>query len=209
VRKQRPTTTEPVGYFEQVKGEKEGKSSFEILSSEAGGISPGAEGLIFLPYMAGERSPIWDENAKGVFFGLDYSKTRSHMVRAVMEGVAFSLLHNVEVAKEAGADIKSFNAMGGSSNSVVWTQIKSDVTGIPINVAKSDTATTWGAAVLAGVGAGLYKGFDDAMKNSVKIKRTHTPNMENYEKYRKYYELYIELYDKLKMTMGKINDKEL
>ncbi len=197
-----------LGYFEQNQAKNEGISSFEVLSREAGDIPIGAEGLIFLPYMAGERSPIWDENAKGVFFGLDYSKTRKHMARALMEGVAFSLMHNVEAAKQAGASIESFNAMGGSANSEVWTQIKSDVTGIPVNVAKSDTATTWGAAVLAGVGSGVYKDFDEAMSGKVEINRTHEPNMKNHTIYTEYYELYKELYEKLKGTMKKISIKE-
>jgi xylulokinase len=180
-----------------------------VLSREAGEISAGAQGLVFLPYMAGERSPVWDESAKGVFFGLDYSKTRSHMVRAVMEGVAFSLLHNVETAKQAGVNIASFNAMGGSANSKVWTQIKSDVTGIPINVAKSDTATTWGAAVLAGVGAGVFNSFSEAMDRSIEIKRVHHPDMNKNEEYKKYYEIYIELYEKLKPTMKKLRNEEM
>ncbi len=198
-----------LGFFEQIQGKKEDISSFEVLSREAGEVSLGAEGLIFLPYMSGERSPIWDENAKGVFFGLDYSKKRKHMVRALMEGVAFSLRHNVETARQAGADIESFNAMGGSANSKVWTQIKADVTGIPVNVAKSDTATTWGAAVIAGLGVGIYKDIGDAMEGRVEIKRTHEPDINKHSKYTEYYELYIEIYDKLKSTMEKLSNKEL
>ena len=112
---------------------------------------------VFLPYMSGERSPSWNPNAKGVVYGLDFAKTKGHMVRACMEGVALSLKHNLEVAREAGADVEVLRAMGGSSNSLLWTQIKSDITGKPIVVPSSDTATTLGAAILAGVGVGMYQ----------------------------------------------------
>ncbi len=193
-----------LGAKEQMIAQEKRTSVFEILSRKAQTISLGADGLIFLPYMAGERSPIWDADAKGVMFGLSYDKTRAHMIRAIMEGVAFSLLHNVETAKEVGAEIKEFNAMGGSAKSKVWTQIKSDVCGIPINVAASDTATTWGAAVLAGIGCGMYSKFSEAIENSIKITRRHEPNMQNHEKYSKYYNIYLELYEKLKDTMKKL-----
>ena len=126
------------------------------------------------------------------------------MVRAVMEGVAFSLMHNIETAAEAGAEIGSMNSMGGSANSEVWTQIKADVTGITINVNSSDTATGWGAAVLAGMGAGVFKSFDEAVENSVRTKRSHRPDMDNHKIYMKQYKIYRQLYEKLKDTMAKI-----
>ncbi|HBQ64592.1 MAG TPA: carbohydrate kinase, partial [Clostridiales bacterium] len=128
--------------------------SFEDLDLQAGSIPPGSDGLLFLPYLAGERSPLWNENASGVFFGLSYDKPRGHLVRAVLEGVAYSLRHNLETAREAGVGAMELRAMGGSANSRLWTQIKADVTGKPIAVPSSDTATTLGAALLAGVGTG-------------------------------------------------------
>ena len=129
--------------------------SFDDLVSEAREIPPGAEGVVFLPYMSGERSPIWNPDAKGVFYGLSFHKTRGHMVRAVLEGVAYSLEHNLRMASETGVQIDVLNAMGGAANSLLWTQIKADVTGKRIQVPSSDTATTLGAALLAGVGCGL------------------------------------------------------
>lgn len=195
-----------LGTFEQIEGKAHGKSPFQIMSTEASTIDIGSNGLIFLPYMSGERSPIWDQNAKGTFFGLSYDKTRAHIIRSIMEGVAFSLMHNVTTAYETGATITEFNAMGGSANSLVWTQIKSDVTGKPINVASSDTATTWGAAILAGIGCGAIKDFDSAVKDSVKIKRRHEPNMKNHDIYMKYFDIYLELYQKLKGTMDKLSN---
>ena len=164
-------------------------------------IPAGSEGLIFLPYMAGERSPIWDANAKGVFYGLDYSKTKSHLIRASMEGVAFSLKHNLVAAEQAGAKTERLRAMGGAANSHLWTQIKSDITGKPIDVPSSDTATTWGAAMLAGVATGVYKDFKTAVDKSIKLRRTHMPNSENSELYEAAFETYLAIYENLKVTM--------
>ena len=189
--------------FEREEGKRVGKSSLDLLNEIAEKIAAGSDGVIFLPYMSGERSPIWDSNAKGVFYGLDFGKTKGHFVRAAMEGVAFSLKHNLEVAKEAGAKVSVLKAMGGSANSRLWTQIKSDVTGKPIVVPSSDTATTLGAAILAGVGMGLYKDFEEAVALTVENRRSHEPNRDNFEVYEKNYQIYLELYRQLKDTMKK------
>ena len=87
--------------------------------------------------MSGERSPIWDPNAKGVYYGLDFSKTKGHLIRAAMEGVAYSLKHNLDIGEQTGAKVEELLAMGGSANSLLWTQIKCDVTGKPITVPSS------------------------------------------------------------------------
>ena len=143
--------------YERLMKEQTGVSSLNQLNEIAEKTAPGSDGLVFLPYMSGERSPIWNPYAKGVFYGLDFSKTKGHMVRACMEGVALSVRHNLEIAEEAGAKVEVLRAMGGSANSLLWTQIKSDITGKPIVVPASDTATTLGAAILAGVGCGCIK----------------------------------------------------
>ncbi len=189
--------------FEREEGKRVGKSSLQLFNEEAEAVAPGSDGVVFLPYMSGERSPIWDPNAKGVFYGLDFSKTKGHFIRAAMEGVALSLKHNLEIAKEAGAEVEVLRAMGGSANSLLWTQIKSDVTGKPIVVPSSDTATTLGAVILAGVGVGMYKDFEEAVELTVENKRFHEPNVENFEVYQKNYEIYLELYKNLKETMKK------
>ena len=170
-----------------------GKSSLQQFNELAAPIPPGSDGLIFLPYMAGERSPIWDADAKGVFYGLDYHKTKGHMIRSLMEGVAFSLQHNLDTAALAGATADHLLAVGGSANSQLWTQIKSDITGKPISVPLADNATTLGAALLAGVGVGMYDSFHQAVTETVRITRCHRPNPENHKHYRKYYRTYLEL----------------
>ncbi len=187
--------------FEREEGKRLGKSSLALLDDAAANIDPGCDGMVFLPYMAGERSPIWDVNAKGVYYGLDYSKTKGHFVRAAMEGVAYSLKHNLEVAAAAGAQVGELRAMGGAANSLLWTQMKSDITGKPIAVPSSDTATTLGAVILAGVGVGMYRDFEEAVEMTVKVRRYHKPNKENHEIYQRNYETYLELYNNLKNTM--------
>ncbi len=180
----------------------DGKSPFAHIDEGAKNIPVGSDGLIFLPYLAGERSPIWDTNAKGVFYGIDFSKTKEHFSRAVMEGVAYSLRHNLETAYSSGAVVETLCAMGGAANSRLWTQIKADVTGKEISVPSSDTATALGAAILAGVGVGVYKSFEEAVELTIKTQREHKPNIENKETYDKAYKKYIDIYDSLKHVMS-------
>lgn len=189
--------------YERLMKEQTGVSSLDQLNEIAEKVDPGCDGLVFLPYMAGERSPIWDPHAKGVFYGLDFSKTKGHMVRACMEGVAFSLRHNLETAEKAGAEADILRAMGGSANSLLWTQIKSDITGKAMAVPASDTATTLGAALLAGVGTGFYEDYEEAVSQTVKVTRTHHPDPEKKAVYDKNYETYLELYRSLSGLMKK------
>ena len=187
--------------YERMMKEQTGASSLNQLNEIAEKINPGSDGVVFLPYMSGERSPIWNPYAKGVFYGLDFAKTKGHMVRACMEGVALSLRHNLEVAEAAGANAEVLRAMGGSANSLLWTQIKADVTGKTVVVPASDTATTLGAAILAGVGVGLYKDYEEAVSMTVKETRRHEPDPLNKEVYDKAYRTYRELYESLKNMM--------
>jgi len=187
-------------YEREVAG-KSGKSSLDQFNEIAAKVAAGSDGLVFLPYMSGERTPIWDPNAKGVYYGLDFSKTKGHLVRAAMEGVAFSLKHNLAVAESAGASAEVLRAMGGSANSLLWTQIKADVTGKPIIVPDSDMATTLGTAILAGVGVGLYDSFQHAVDTTVTIRREHIPDKTVKDVYEYNYEVYLELYQNLKSLM--------
>jgi len=187
-----------LGAWEEAQEKYTGISAFKIMDSEASSINPGSDGVIFLPYMAGERSPIWDRHAKGVYYGLDYGKTRAHMIRATLEGCAYALYHNLITALEAGACADELRAMGGAANSRLWTQIKADVTGKVIKVPGSDTATTLGAAILAGVGTGQYRDFNEAVERTVSVTRVHEPDMKIHAEYQKYFAVYLKLYDQLK-----------
>ena len=122
------------------------------------------------------------------------------MIRAVLEGVAFSLEHNLRIAGETGIKVDVLNAMGGASNSVLWTQIKADVTGKTIQVPASDTATTLGASLLAGVGCGVYSGYEEAVNRTIAITRVQEPDPNHKEIYERCMELYLKLYEDLKDT---------
>ena len=119
-----------------------------------------------------------------------------------MEGAAFALRHNLECAERAGAPVGEMFAMGGAANSALWTQIKADITGKVIHVPASDTATTLGAAILAGVGAGAYRDFGEAVSRTIHVKKTYRPNAEYADRYNRNYALYREIYEKLKGTMA-------
>ncbi len=192
---------EQFGYEEHQKAKALGTSALKLMDDAINKIPPGSEGLVFLPYMAGERSPLWNENAKGVYFGLDFSKTKAHMARAAMEGVAFALKHNLEVAQSAGAEVTTLRATGGAANSKIWTQMKADITGKPIDVPGAGMETTLGAAILAGVGVGAYRDFDDAVAKNISIKKTYMPNKANQEIYEQGYQTYRTLYETLKPMM--------
>jgi xylulokinase len=191
---------------ELVDGWNEAHTSFEQLSEIAGEVQAGSNGLIFLPYMAGERSPIWDVDAKGVFLGLSYGTTKAHMIRAIMEGCAFALNHNLKTAEEENIVVRELFSMGGAANSYVWSQIKANITGKLVKIPSSDTATTLGAAILAGVGIGMYNDFHEAVECTVHINRVHQPNPHDQAVYDDLYKVYLETYNRLKGLFPRLRE---
>ncbi len=179
----------------------DGQGRFAGMDALAADVPPGADGLIFLPYMAGERSPLWNPGAKGVFFGLDYAKTRGHIVRAALEGVAYSLRHNIEAAGAPGDAISEMRSVGGAARSAVWMRIKADVTGRPIRPAGGDLATAKGALMLAGVGAGLLPDFDEAARRFTALEPPYLPDAANGPRYDEGYARYRRLYESLRDMM--------
>ena len=167
----------------------------------ASNVAPGSNGLIFLPYMAGERSPIWNPAAKGVYYGLDFSKTRAHLVRAALEGTAYSLRHNLDQAAMCGAVPSELRAVGGASASALWMQIKADVTGYPIRAVSSADATAIGCLMLAGVGSGVIGSFEEAGKKFVSLEPCYFPRTEFKETYDIGFAQYKQLYTQLKSMM--------
>lgn len=179
---------------------EKGDGDFARVDREAEHIPAGAEGLVLLPYLAGERTPLWDPDAKGVYYGLSYSKTRAHFYRANLEAAAYALRHNLEVAHEAGAPVGVLRATGGAAKSPLWTQIKADVTGCAVEVPEAFSTAAFGAALLAGVGTGVYASFEEAV-SGIHITRTHTPNGETRGAYDKAYRTYRALYEALAPIM--------
>jgi len=175
-----------------------GEQSVEQLSKDAQEVAPGSEGLIFLPYMMGERSPIWHTNARGVFFGLSLTTTPAMMFRAVLEGTAFALAHNVEIGKASGIKIDEIRSIGGGSKSGLWNQIKSDVLGIPIAVLEDSVGAAVGDAYLAGMGAGLFKDIRQTLKTNVKIETRFVPDQKVHSYYQERYTRFRSLYESIK-----------
>lgn len=172
--------------------------SMAELTQKANTVAPGSEGLIFLPYMMGERSPIWNTNARGVFFGLTLTTTPEMMFRAVLEGTAFALAHNVEIGKLSGIKIDEIRSIGGGSKSELWNQIKADVLGLPIAILKDSSGAAVGDAYLAGVGAGVFSNIKDVINSNVSIENRYLPNKAHHDYYQERYARFRNLYESLK-----------
>lgn len=177
---------------------------FECLSREAESAPLGANGVVYLPYMAGERTPIWDPQASGAYVGLGFGTTHADFVRATMEGVAYALRHNIETALTTGATLTELRATGGSANSRIWTQIKANVTGLPMLVPASDTATTCGAAMLAMVGVGCHRDYREAVERIVTVRRSQAPDPNATAAYLPWYDVYKSLYPANRAAMHRL-----
>jgi xylulokinase len=174
-----------------------GETSFDALTAEAEPQPAGAGALVFLPDVMGERSPIWDSDARGVFLGLTLASGRGALVRAVLEGAAFALRHNVEVAGAAGIPVEELRSVGGGARSPLWSQIKADVLGVPVLLPEASIGAPFGDAALACVAAGLH---DDVrgLVRTVEIKERFEPRGELRERYDALYEVYRGAYDALR-----------
>jgi sugar (pentulose or hexulose) kinase len=168
-----------------------------ILEEEALQISPGAEGLIFLPYLMGERTPIWDPYARGVFMGLSSRHRRGHLYRAVLEGVALAYQQMAEIFAEMGSPIDDVVAINGGARSSLWRQIFADVLGIPIRWRPNSGGTALGAAFLAALGVGDQPGFE-SLKAWLEPTLDTFPNPEPAGVYASHYSIFKGLHGRLK-----------
>ena len=176
------------------------KTAFWFMNEEADMAEPGSGGLVFLPYMLGERSPIWDPYARGVFFGISLQTTRKEMNRAVMEGCGYGLRQLSEIAERVtGREIKEFTSIGGGAKSETWAQIKADITGKDIKILDMNDMAPIGAALLAGVGAGIFKDvYEAADKVEKKVYKVIRSSRAHDDIYNKRYQVYIQLYPHIK-----------
>jgi xylulokinase len=150
-------------------GAGDGKTDpYDMLTAEAKKVSPGADGLLWTPYLMGERTPHLDPNARGALVGLTASHTRGHVVRAILEGVAFSLKDTFTIFGEMKVPIGNIRLGGGGAKSPLWRQIQADVYGSDVEIIEQEEGAAYGAAILAGVGAKMWPSVDDACKNIVR-----------------------------------------
>ena len=170
---------------------------YVLLDEEAERSPPGARGLMFLPYLSGERSPIWNPNARGVVFGLTLNHTRGDFIRSILEGGAYAVLDNMEVFTKRGLEIKEIRITGGGARSKLWRQIMADVLGVPLKKPSTVETATLGAAILAGCGAGIYESPRLAAKRFVRVEDTEKPRAKQHKMYVKYFELFKKIYESL------------
>jgi len=172
---------------------------------------PGADGLIFLPYLSGELQPINDGNARGVFFGLSMSTGRPQMVRAVMEGAAFAIAHNLDLADQAGTPITELRAVGGPARSPLWCQIIADVAQRPVAVLGDDAGAPLGDALLAAAGVGLIGDPASVAHDVASVARTFVPREEIGARYQELFDVYRRLYPQLRepfAVLATANERE-
>ena len=178
-------------------GEEYRQIETEILEEK---IGPGSGGLVALPYFMGERTPIWDQNATGVFFGLTLAHRRSHMYHALLEAVAYSLRHIMESMDIGDVSIDRIVLVGGGSRSMIWKQIFADVTGLPVLTPVNPVEAPLGDAFMAAYADGTAKSFEE-IRGWIEFNEPVLPDMEKHAQYDRYYELYKDLYPQLKELM--------
>lgn len=155
----------------------------------------GSEGLFFLPYLGGERTPHMNPNAEGMFFGLKLKHDTRHLVRSVMEGVVYAMKDCLTVMKEAGVKTDKIIASGGGAKSPLWLQMQADIFEKEISVTSAQEQAAIGSALLAGVGTGIYKDAEEACKSVIKFEdKKYVPNKNNFEIYRDGYQIFRDLY---------------
>ena len=170
------------------------------LSALAEGAPAGSRGLLFLPYLAGERTPHADPFARGAFVGLRAEHGLPHLARAVMEGVAFGLHDSLELMRETGVSATEVRATGGGARSTLWRQILADVFGCPVVSLAADEGPAFGAALLAGVGAGIFESVPLACRATIRLEERLEPEKKAVEVYEALYRRYRELYPLLRDT---------
>lgn len=181
-----------------------GVDEYYLMDKQAETVPVGANRLLYLPYLMGERTPHLDPDARGVFFGLSAMHTKKEMLRAVMEGVSYSLRDCVEVFREMNINVSDMMACGGGGTSPLWRSMLADLYSCPVKTVASKEGPALGVALLASVGAGIYSSVPEACKAVIKTDKTQEPNAENVPEYEKFYQLYREIYPALKASFAKL-----
>ena len=177
---------------------------YDLINRDIANIPVGSDKLIYLPYLMGERTPHLDPDCRGVFFGLSAIHTKAHMLRAVMEGVSYSLSDCNDILKEMGIDVDSMMACGGGGKSPVWRQMLADLYDCSVNTVRQTEGPALGVAILAGVGCGIYESVEEACDELISEAQSTGADSSVVGKYKAYHELYKELYGNLKNSYKKL-----
>lgn len=183
-------------------GADDGRDPYERLTAEADEIPPGCDGLLWAPYLMGERTPHLDPNARGALVGLTATHTRGHVVRSILEGVAFSLKDSFTLFAEMDVPVKKIRLGGGGARSALWRQIQADIYGHQVETVKAEEGAAYGAAILAGVGAERWQSVDEACNEIVCIDKRTEPQTEVVEFMQERYEAYRRMYPAINSVMN-------
>jgi len=171
-----------------------GVDPYELIIEQAAKIPPGSQGLLWLPYLMGERTPHLDARARGMWFGLTAAHTRGHLIRSILEGVAFSLRDSLEIFTELEIPVEQIRVSGGGSRSFLWRQIQADIYGKELVTLRTSEGSAFGAALLAGVGAGIYASVQESARAAIQIRESMAPHAANARLYNRQYQIYRTLY---------------
>lgn len=179
----------------------QGVDEYEYLSRLAQDVDPGADGLLFFPYLMGERT-MGSANSRGCYIGMNLGTKIGHLVRALLEGIAFEHRRTLEVFKDNGASIDRIYHAGGAAKGELWNQIKADIYGIPVYTLQTDEGGVIGAALLGGTAAGLFDKAEDAADLVMKVKKEYLPNRLNKTRYDSLYQVFCETHDIMQKPFG-------
>lgn len=185
---------------------RRGADPYQTINSEAAAVDAGAEGLLFAPYLAGERTPHADPNARGCFIGLTNKHTRGHLARAVMEGVAMSLRESLEIMKSLDVPVREMRLSGGGAKSQLWKQIFADVMDQSACTINAEQGPAYGVALLAAVGSGQFSNIEEACKATIEVVKKTPPKRAAVKTYDKMFPIYQSIYKNLSSSFGALAD---
>lgn len=174
-----------------------GGNAYDLISSEVSQVNPGCDGLVMLPHLSGSLAPDVNAKAKGVWFGFSLNHSKAHFARAIMESLGFILKRNLEALRAMNIEVAEVRSLGGGSKSKVWSQIKADINNVDLVTVKSEEAACLGAAILAGVGTGVFTSVADAVDRMIQVKDKFVANTKHQNTYNESYKMYCKLFEDL------------
>jgi xylulokinase len=182
-----------------------GEDPYTLMNKSAEKAKTGSGGVIFLPYLDGDYTPNNDPNARGCFVGISTSTTKADLLRATLEGVAFSILDNIILIRELGCHLEEIVLAGGIAKSNLWLQIIADVTGCTISLPEETEGTAFGGALIAGLGTGIYESIESAINKTIRLRRgVKLSDPTTHEYYKEMFGIYKGLYPALKQTFTRV-----